>query len=420
VGVVPARSVNTLPPRTGGVTLLIYGAYGYTGELIAEEAVDRGVDVVVSGRDDLETDHLAARLECEGRPFDAADAADHLDDVDAVLNCAGPFVHTYEPVVEACLDTGTDYLDITGELEVFEAIAERDREAEQADVCLVPGVGFDVVPTDCVAGHLHDRLPEATDLRLGFEPDGGISGGTLRSAIEHAGDGGRVRRDGAVVDVPTAHASRRIDFGRGERNAVAIPWGDVSTAYYTTGIENIEVYTAMPKAVERALRAGRLATPLLNATPVKRTLQSLVDLTVTGPSARQRERGACYVWGEATDGETTVTTRIETPETYALTVDAATTAAQRLLADDYDGYQTPATAFTPEFVLNLEGVEGCGPVASYPSRPFEMDCTHRIEVARPLATHAAAHGPPDGRRATGGLTGSGPASAPWMTPRRSR
>jgi short subunit dehydrogenase-like uncharacterized protein len=340
------------------MTLLVYGAYGYTGELIAEEAVDRGIDTVVAGRDDVETQHLAERLDCDGRAFDVDEATAHLADVDAVLNCAGPFVHTYEPVVEACLETGTDYLDVTGELEVFEAIAERDREAETVDVCLLPGVGFDVVPTDCVAGHLQDRLPSATTLHLGFDPDGGISRGTLRSAIEHAGVGGKVRRDGEIVDVPAAHTTRRIDFGRGERNAVAIPWGDVSTAYYTTGIGTIEVYTAMPKAVERTLRIGRHATPLLDVTPVKRTLQSLADLAVTGPSERQRERGTCFVWGEATDGETTVTTRLETPETYALTVDAATTAARRLLDDEYAGFQTPAAAFTPEFVLDLNGVEG--------------------------------------------------------------
>ena len=132
------------------MTLLIYGAYGYTGELIAEEAADRGLDTVVAGRDAVETEHLAERLGCEGRPFDVDAAASHLDDVDVCLNCAGPFVETYEPLVDACLETGTDYLDITGELSVFEAIAERDREAERAGVCLLPGVGFDVVPTDCL------------------------------------------------------------------------------------------------------------------------------------------------------------------------------------------------------------------------------------------------------------------------------
>ena len=340
------------------MTLLIYGAYGYTGELIAEEAVDRGVETVVAGRDEVRTEHLARRLGCEGRSFDVDATAAYLEDVDVVLNCAGPFVETYEPVVDACLEMGTHYLDITGELPVFEAIAERDREAEKAGVCLLPGVGFDVVPTDCLAGHLHDRLPGATELRLGFDASGGVSRGTLASVIEHADQGGKVRRDGEVVDVPPAHRTRRIDFGRGERDAATIPWGDVSTAYYTTGIENVEVYAAMPKGVANALQLSRLAAPALGFEPLKASLQTLARTFVTGPSERRRERGACYVWGEATDGETTVTSRLRTPETYALTVDSATSAAQRVLEDAPVGFETPAAAFTPEFVLDLDGVEG--------------------------------------------------------------
>lgn len=340
------------------MTVLVYGAYGYTGELIAEEAVDRGLDVVVAGRNEVRTEHLAATLGCSARAFDVEDAADALADVEVLLNCAGPFVDTYEPLVEACLDTGTHYLDITGELSVFEAIAERDRDAEKAGVCLLPGVGFDVVPTDCLAGHLHDRHPEADELRLGFDASGTLSRGTLASMIEHADAGGKVRRNGEIVDVPPAHRRRRIDFGRGERNAVTIPWGDVATAYYTTGIENVEVYTAMPALAGNALKLSRVAAPVLGFQPVKRSLQGLVRSAVSGPSERQRREGACYVWGEATDGDTTVTSRLETPETYALTVDAATTAAQRALDEDLVGFETPAAAFTPEFVLELDGVEG--------------------------------------------------------------
>lgn len=340
------------------MTVLVYGAYGYTGELIAEEATDRGVDLVVAGRNAVETNHLAERLGCEGRSFDLDEASDNLDDVDVLLHCAGPFVDTYEPMVEACLETGTHYLDITGELPVFEAIAERDREAEEKGVCLLPGVGFDVVPTDCIAGHLAERLPGANELRLGFDPSGGISRGTLASAIEHADEGGKVRRDGTIVDVPPAHRTREIDFGRGPRNAATIPWGDVSTAYYTTGIENVEVYTSMPKTAANALKYSRFVAPVLGFTPVKRTLQTLVRSTVTGPSEREREEGACYVWGEASDGETTVTSRLETPETYALTVDAATTIAQRVLDEEPSGFQTPAGAFGPDFVLSLDDVEG--------------------------------------------------------------
>ncbi len=340
------------------MTWLVYGAYGYTGELITKEAVSRDLDPIVAGRNSVKSQHLGDTLGCEHRSFSLTETVDHLDDVDLVLNCAGPFVDTYESLVSACLETETHYLDITGELEVFEALAERDREAEQAGICLLPGVGFDVVPTDCLAGHLHDRLPEATQLRLGFDASGTFSGGTLASMVEHAGKGGRIRRNGEIQRVPAAHETREIDFGRGPRTAVTIPWGDVSTAYYTTGIENIEVYTSLPRLAANGLRFGRVALQVFEVEPVKRTLQSVIRSTVSGPSAEDREQGSCYVWGEASDGDSQVTSRLQTPETYALTVDAATTAVERVLSGDFVGFETPAAAFTPEFVLDLDGIEG--------------------------------------------------------------
>jgi short subunit dehydrogenase-like uncharacterized protein len=339
--------------------ILVYGAYGYTGELVARTASERGLDFEVAGRNGTKTRGLGVELGVESRVFDATDAADSIDGVEVVLNCAGPFAETYEPLVEACLATGTHYADVTGELSVFEAIAERDREAERAGVCLLPGVGFDVTPTDCLAGHLHERLPDATDLALGFDAHTTLSGGTLASVVEHAGDGGRVRRDGRLETVPVAQHARSIDFGTGPRNAVSVPWGDVSTAYYTTGIENIETYMAASPSLERVMRASNYLAPLLRLQPVKSGLQTLARRFADGPSEEMRETTRVFVWGEASNGEETVTSRLVTPETYALTVDAATTAARRL--DDEDaptGYHTPASAFDPEFVLGLDGVEG--------------------------------------------------------------
>lgn len=341
------------------MTALIYGAYGYTGELIAREAVDRGLDVVLGGRNGTKTRGLAIRLGVDSRVFAVEEAKRHLDGVDVVLNCAGPFVETAEPMVEACLATGTHYLDITGEIPVFEALAERDREAEDAGVCLLPGVGFDVVPTDCLASYLHDRLPTGTHLRLGIDVPGSVSGGTLSTALEQVGAGGMVRREGQLTSVPPGSKTRTIDFGTGPGHAVSAPMGDVSTAYYTTGFENIEVYLSAPEYAEYLLRANRYVTPLLAVPAVKNGLQTLVRALVNGPSADVRERERVRFWGEATDGETTVTSRLETPETYALTVDAATTALERVEAGaELTGYQTPATAFGSGYVLELDGVDG--------------------------------------------------------------
>ena len=341
------------------MTILIYGAYGYTGELIAREAAERDLDFCVGGRNGTKTRGLGIELGVESRVFPADRAADNLDDIDIILNCAGPFVETYEPIVEACFEHGVHYVDITGEFPVFEALAERDREAEKAGVCLLPGMGFDVVPTDCLAGHLHDRLPDATHLRLGFDAPTNVSGGTLASVIEHASGGGKVRRDGQIEDVPVAHQSREIDFGAGPRNGVTIPWGDVSTAYYTTGIPNVEVYMAMPEGAEYLMRSTNYTAPLLQLPIVKETLKTAARTFVSGPSQHSRETDQVYLWGEATNGEETVTSRLLTPETYALTVDSATTGIERLDNEGAPpGFHTPASTFTPEYVLALDGVEG--------------------------------------------------------------
>lgn len=341
------------------MTLLVYGAYGYTGELVARELVDRGRDPVLAGRNDAKLGRVGTRLGCETRAFPVDRVAAHLDGVDVVLNCAGPFVETAEPMARACLAAGADYLDVTGEIPVFESLARRDDEASEAGVTLLPGVGFDVVPTDCLAAHLADRLPDATHLALGFEPHGGLSPGTAATAVGQFGEGGAVRRDGRLLSVPPGHRERRIDFGNGARSAVTFPWGDVSTAYRSTGIPNVEVYVPVPTAARRALRAARYLRPVLGAEPVQDVLQALVRRFVDGPDAAEREAGRAFVWGEARNEDTgeTAVSRLVTPETYAFTVGAASTAAERALDGDAPaGYQTPSTAYGADFVTDLDGV----------------------------------------------------------------
>ncbi|WP_123536316.1 saccharopine dehydrogenase family protein [Halosimplex salinum] len=342
--------------------LLVYGSYGYTGRLVVEEATGRDLDVVVAGRDRNAVENQAIRQKCEERVFDLdeprlLDLA--LEEVDAVLNCAGPFEDTAEPVVDGCLRTGTHYLDITGEIPVFERLAIRDEDAEEAGITVLPGVGFDVVPTDCLAAHLADRLPDAERLSLGFQASGGMSPGTARTALRGLGDGGAVRREGRIESVPTAWRTRRIDFGDGERSAMTIPWGDVATAYHTTGIGSIEVYTAAPGWAIRAARLGRYLGPLAGSGAVRSLLESVIDSRIDGPSERERREARNYVWGEveSEDGERAVS-RLVTPEAYRLTKLSAVEIAERVVDGDApEGFQTPAGAFGPDLILDVEGVE---------------------------------------------------------------
>ncbi len=224
---------------------MIYGANGYTGELIAREAVKRGERPVLAGRNAAAIEPLARELGLEWRAFDLA--RPDLSGVQLVLHCAGPFMHTSRPMVDACLAAGVHYLDITGEIAVFEAVFRRDAEARQRRVTLLPGVGFDVVPTDCLAAQLHAELPDANELWLAFFTRSGVSRGTLRTMIEGAGLGGAIRRDGRIKVVPQMYDVQEIPFTSGPKLAMTIPWGDISTAYRSTGIPNIRVYSSQPK-----------------------------------------------------------------------------------------------------------------------------------------------------------------------------
>lgn len=339
--------------------LLVYGAYGYTGSLVADAAAERGFDPILAGRDARKLGERAAKLDCRSRAFDLSGAvASALSGVDAVLNCAGPFADTYEPLVRACIETGTDYLDVTGEIDVFQGVAAHDDEARAAGVTIMPGVGFDVVPTDCLAAHLAERLPGATHLALGFDAPFGVSAGTAKTALRYLDDPGFVRRDGLLEPVPPAHKTRRIDFGRGRRTAVTVPWGDLVTASHTTGIPNVEVYAALPQPAVWAMRAARPLAPLLGSDLVKGALEGFVDATVDGPGERARERRRSYVWGEATKEGDRVVSRLVTSEAYATTVETALEVAGRVLDGDAPaGYQTPAGAFGPDLILAVEGTE---------------------------------------------------------------
>jgi len=343
---------------------LIYGANGYTGELVAREAQRRGLSPILAGRNAEAVKRLARELGLQSRSFSLDDpqgTAAELYGVKAVLHCAGPFLHTSAPMVAACLATRAHYLDITGEIPVFETILARGEEARRAGIALLPGVGFDVVPTDCLAARLAAALPDATELALAFyAPGASTSRGTMKTMIESLPHAGAVRKNGRIVPVPLAWDVREIDFGdrAGRRWAMTIAWGDVSTAYHSTGIPNIRVYSATPPAMIRRLKRLAFLLPLAGWKPVKRFARRWVERRVTGPSQEQRESGRMYLWGEARNAAgRTVTATLETPEGYRFTALSAVEIAERVLAGRVQpGAWTPSRAFGADFVTELPEV----------------------------------------------------------------
>ncbi len=336
---------------------LIYGANGYTGELITRFAVERGLRPIVAGRNEAAVKALADAHGLEYRIFaldetDKLDAA--LDEVAMVLHCAGPFSITSRPMGEACLRTGTHYTDITGEIAVFEACAAADQKARDAGIMIMPGVGFDIVPSDCLAVHLKNMLPSATHLTLAFYGMGRISHGTQATMTMNIGKGGAVRRDGEIMSVPAAWRTREIDFGEGVvKTGVTIPWGDVATAYHSTGIPNIEVYTVAPSSALKLMKLSRYLGPILATGPVQRFLQGRIP--PGGPSDAERGRGKTLLWGEARDDEGhAVEARLRCPEGYTTTALAALNIAEKILAGNFTpGFQTPAKAYGAGLILEL-------------------------------------------------------------------
>ncbi len=338
---------------------MIYGATGYTGKLVAAEAVRRGLDVILAGRDSEKLKAVAEPLGCESIGIALPESGRlraALTDVAAVLHIAGPFSQTARPMVDACLETGTHYLDVTGEIDVFEAIARRNDEAVAANVLLLPGVGFDVVPSDCLAAHTAARVEEPTKLRLAIAGmDGGVSRGTAKSAIESLGDGLRIREQGILRTRAPGSLEHTFDFGAGPTRGLAVPWGDVATAFHSTGIPNIEVYFILSGSMPAIMKASRFVTPILRLGAVQRFLKRRVDAMPEGPDEAARAGTRALILAEVEGpGGQCARSLLETPSGYALTPPAAVEAARRAaMGEAPSGFHTPATAFGADFVLDL-------------------------------------------------------------------
>jgi short subunit dehydrogenase-like uncharacterized protein len=339
-------------------TFLIYGANGYTGELITRFAAERGLKPILAGRNEAKISELAGRHGFEYRAFSLDDTAKldaALREVDMVLHCAGPFSITSSAMVRACLRNKKHYTDITGEISVFEGTAAMDKRAMEAGVMLMPGVGFDVVPSDCLAKHLNERLPSATNLSLAFYGMGRLSHGTQATMTMNVGRGGAIRKDGKITPVPAAWKTREIDFGDVTKTGVTIPWGDVATAYYSTGIPNIEVFTVVPPSNLTMLKMSRYIGWLLATGPFQNYLQK--QIPAGGPSDEERAKGRTLLWGEASDlNGNRVESRLQGPEGYTITAIAALNIAEKILAGNFKpGYQTPAKAYGADLILEIEG-----------------------------------------------------------------
>jgi len=337
------------------MTWMIYGANGYTGELVAREAVRCGERPILAARSPA-VGRLAAELKLPKRVF-SLDQID-LTGVDLVIHCAGPFSRTSAPMVDACLRQGVHYLDLSGEIDVLEAVYARHDEATAGRVALIPAIGFDVVPTDHLVTTLFQRLPTATRAEIALISRGGFSRGTLRTVAEGARMGGRVRVGGELAKVPTAHRIRRISHDGQVTRVTSVPLGDVSSCFHATGITDIINYTMLPSP-----SALRLLAPLARRVLDVEVARAATDLALSrlpaGPGSRRRANTRSDLWAELSDPSgRTVRAGLRVPNTYTFTAKAAVHAARTALTSGVSpGAWTPSQAFGSDFVTTIPSVD---------------------------------------------------------------
>ncbi|MFT7588470.1 MAG: short subunit dehydrogenase-like uncharacterized protein [Limisphaerales bacterium] len=341
---------------------LIYGCNGYTGRLICELAYKKGLKPILAGRNEVEVSQLAQKYEWDYLVFalnDSVALKAALENVKMILHCAGPFQHTMQPVYDACLKTKTHYVDITGELSVFEYLKACGQKAAGEGIMLLPGAGFDVVPSDCLAAWLANKLPNAEQLNLAlYSPGGKLSHGTANTVIENIGEGGKIRVDGLLKKVRHAYDTKTFDFGFAVRKGVTIPWGDVSTAYTSTGIKNIRVYNCAPISVQRGMKLANYLGWLLSAPLIQSFLKKRLKKKVFGPSTEERAANKSYILGEVTAKGKKVSGLLEMPDGYSLTASTAINITEKIIAGNFTpGYQTPSSAYGSELIMELENVK---------------------------------------------------------------
>jgi short subunit dehydrogenase-like uncharacterized protein len=318
-------------------TLMIYGALGYTGRMVARQAKSAGLDVVIAGRDQKRLVELALELDLPYRVFSLEGdlSPGHFEGIHAVLNCAGPFVRTAKPLMQACMEHGMHYLDITAEIGIYQLAESLSVAASEAGVMVMPGVGWDVVPTDSLAMQVAERVKDPISLRIALKVAGGMSRGSAVSASEIVSAGILARVDGDLVSRPDA-PSALFDFGDGLVDCFPLSFGDLITAWHSTGVRNIAMYVHV---------AG-------DGFP-----EGDLSLLPDGPTAEQRDAHGAAAVVEVTSGDGTVTRAvIETVNGYSYTPLAAVEAARRVLAGDVrPGFQTPARVFGHGFAETIEG-----------------------------------------------------------------
>ena len=339
---------------------MIYGSTGYTGRLIVGQAIEAGLTPLLAGRSRDALREQAERFDLPWLAYSldrTGDVTEALSHADVVINAAGPFLETASPMIEACLRARVHYLDISGELPVFQGALQKDQEAAEAGVMLMPGAAWSVVATDCLAAHVAAKLPGAKYLRIGIAHSSIASRGSARSALGLISSQVAIRRNGRLASVPVGRLERSFDFGDGAKPCMALSWPDVLCAYHTTGAPNIEVYMDIGGLPRFAAPLSSWIGELFQLPGLQPVLRAAAQLLPRGPEEDARKAATQMIVVEGEDNwRRSASARLTTADGYGFTAAACVAIAERVLEGEYrPGFQTPAGLFGADFVLRLKG-----------------------------------------------------------------
>ncbi len=337
-----------------GQRVLVYGAGGHTGRAIVARAKGRGLDVVVAGRPSAALAQLAQSAQCEMRTAPIGDAqalANLVQDIGVVINAAGPFAVTASPMVAACVGAGCHYLDINGEIDAYEFVADWGPDAVEANVVLVPGAGYCVVASSVLLAGLLATIaaPAApVKVRIAFAGGPASSVGSIRSLYTALYPGVTVVRDRELTSVPIGAVERALDFkgSLARVDCTAISVADTCAALFDAppSVRQIESYVEGTLLVRAAFEASGRLTRLSKVQPWKWLVEQGVGRWPATPDTGVDTRASVLV--EVEDPwRQTVQVVHDTPSTYAFTAVAVVAAAQFLLAAQAPppGFHTPAS-----------------------------------------------------------------------------
>jgi saccharopine dehydrogenase (NAD+, L-lysine-forming) len=338
--------------------VLLYGATGFTGRMLAARLARAGIDLMLGGRDPAK---LAGVADVVERPFRAfgldrpAPIEAAVGDVNVVLNAAGPFTETAPAMMDACVRRGVHYLDLAGEWSVFSRAQDLSPAAAAAGVMLMPGVGFTLVASDCLMALAVDRAPGAAFLRVGLSRPLVMSRGTAVAAGRLFEPWALTRRGGALCASPLGERTHEFDFGFGLTEAVAVSMPDVVAGQHSTGIGDIEFYCEAGWVTRLAMRSAALIAPWTERRAWDRVAELASLAWPSDPPAEALESAGFVLVVEATDRwRRKKSVRMRTMDGYSVTAFTAPEIVRRVLSGAVaPGFQTPAGLYGGELILDL-------------------------------------------------------------------